>query len=101
MDKHFQSNSNSNLNELFKIMNADQNKQKDEKNYENPEKKNNFSKNKSDKETNFDFIDQKEKVNLQLIEDFKPLIDDYEIVKYLGRGSYGIVAKVKFLFKKF
>ncbi len=44
---------------------------------------------------NTDFSAEKAKVKDELQKDFKMILKDYEIVEMLGKGSYGIVIKVK------
>lgn len=40
-----------------------------------------------------------ERLEKKKMEEFKPISNEYEIQKFLGQGSYGIVAKVNILFK--
>jgi hypothetical protein len=47
---------------------------------------------------NFDFSKEKEDAKQKAIEEFLEICEDYEILQILGKGSYGIVAKV--IFKK-
>jgi len=43
---------------------------------------------------NFDFSKEKEHAKRKAIEEFSEICDNYEILQILGKGSYGIVAKV-------
>jgi hypothetical protein len=57
---------------------------------------------------NFDFSKEKEHAKHKAIEEFSEICDNYEILQILGKGSYGIVAKVinkcsliKIIFRQF
>lgn len=43
---------------------------------------------------NFDFSKEKEDAKEKANQEFSEITNDYEILQFLGKGSYGIVAKV-------
>jgi hypothetical protein len=45
---------------------------------------------------NFDFSKEKEMAKQYAYKEFSEIMNEYEIIKILGKGSYGIVAKVKY-----
>ena len=45
---------------------------------------------------NFDFSKEKEIALQKANKEFSEILGEYEIIRFLGKGSYGIVAKVKY-----
>jgi len=46
---------------------------------------------------NFDFSKEKEIAKQYANKEFSEIMNEYEVIKILGKGSYGIVAQVKIL----